>query len=132
MFDNWWTKKKFLYRIPIACQTWVIPYKSTEKNTTIFFWIFDPESQKVFDILVIKNVCFLQNFGYFWPLLEVFKDFFLIFNGVKKVIFNIMFYYSFSNKKSVIPSVTGQNRFKYLLFYVFKGHFYGVTNFLLF
>ena len=25
---------------------WVIPYESTEKNMTIFFWIFDPKSQK--------------------------------------------------------------------------------------
>ena len=25
----------------------VIPYKSTEKNMTIFFWIFDQKSQKL-------------------------------------------------------------------------------------
>ena len=38
------------------CQYWVIPYKSTEKNMTIFFLNFWPKKSKVFDILVIKNV----------------------------------------------------------------------------
>ena len=65
-----------------------------------------------------KNFFFLLNFCYFWPLLEFFKDFY-IFKGFKNEIFNIMFYYYIFQVKNVIPSVTGQNHFKYLLFLCF-------------
>ena len=41
---------------------------------TIFLKDFLPKKSKGFDILVIKTF-FKQNFGYFWPLLEFFKDF---------------------------------------------------------
>ena len=107
----------------------MISYKSTEKNMTIFFLDFWPKKSKVFDILVLKTF-FKQFFGYFWPL-KFFLKIFLIFEGFKNEIFNIMFYYFFQ-VKSVIPSVTGQNYFKYLLFYVFKGNFCCLTKCLLF
>ena len=42
----------------------VIPYKSAEKNMTIFLKDFLPKKSKVFDILVIKTFLKL-NFGYF-------------------------------------------------------------------
>ena len=76
---------------------WVIPYKSTEKNVTTFFLDFWPKKSKSFDILVVKTI-FKQNFGYFWPLLKIFKDFF-IFQGFKNEIFNRMFYYFLSSQK---------------------------------
>ena len=77
---------------------WVIPYKSTEKNVTTFFLDFWPKKSKVFDVLVVKTF-FKQNFGYFWPLLEFFKDFFY-FSRFEKwdLQYNILFFF-FLNQK---------------------------------
>ena len=46
----------------------VIPYKSTEKNVTTFFFGFLTKKVKSFDILVVKTFFLKLNFGYFWPL----------------------------------------------------------------
>ena len=90
-------------------------WKHREKHDN-FFWIFDKKKSKVFWYFSKKKRFLKQNFGYFWPLLEFFKDIF-IFEVFKNEIFSIMFYYSFQ-LKSVIPSVNGQNHCKYLHFYV--------------
>ena len=49
--------------------------KARRKTWPYFFFNFWPKKSKGFDILVVK-IFFKQNFGYFWPLLEFFKDFF--------------------------------------------------------
>ena len=55
----------------------VIPYKSTVKNMTFFFWNFD--QKRFFFNFINKKTFFLKpNFGYFRPLLEFVKDFFFL------------------------------------------------------
>ena len=44
------------------------------RKTWEFFFGFWPKKSKVFDISVIKTFLKL-NFGYFWPLLEFFKEY---------------------------------------------------------
>ena len=84
---------------------------------TWFFWIFTKKVKSFWYFINKKKTCFKPNFGYFWPLLEVFKDF-LSFEVFKNEIFSIMFNYS----------VTGQNHSKFLQFSVFKGHFCSSTT----
>ena len=49
--DKKWTSQNKYTSFVIG----VIPYKSTEKNMTIFLKDFLPKKSKVFDILVIKT-----------------------------------------------------------------------------
>ena len=56
---------------------------------------------------------FKQNFGYFWQLLEFFRDF-LIFKVFKNEIFIIMFYFSFLSLR-YYTYVIGHNHSKYYI-----------------
>ena len=77
----------------------VIPYKSTEKNVTTFFWDFWPKKSKVFDILVVTTFFFFYKilviFDHFYNFLKIFFNFWRF----KNEIFNRMFYYFFFMSK---------------------------------
>ena len=62
----------------------VIPYKSTEKNMIFFFFRFLTKKIKGFWYFSNKKRFFNNFFCYFWPLLECFLRFFLIFLRFKK------------------------------------------------
>ena len=61
----------FYYLMQWVTATWVIPYKSAEKNMIFFFFFLLTKTVKSFFFLYFSNNSdfFKQNLGYFWPRL---------------------------------------------------------------